>query len=177
MSWHVRVEPSGHEFLAEAHESLLDAALRAGLNLRYNCNNGTCGECQARLMSGTLGSVRAHDFRLGEAQKGLGRFLLCSASAASDLVIEVQELHAASDIPLQRIATRVAKVERLGNYAVLQLRTPRVQTLSFLAGQAADVMIDGHVRRLAIASFPAGVRLACRRRGGCNGSLRGIPAP
>jgi CDP-4-dehydro-6-deoxyglucose reductase len=154
MSLRVRVEPSGREFIAEAHEPLLEAALRAGLNLRYNCNSGTCGVCKARLLRGELGTVRAQDHRVSEAEKAQGHFLLCTAAAATDLVIEAREIGLAEEIPMQTIVSRVARVEQLGQHRVLHLRTPRTGTLSFLAGQAAELTLADRARRLPIASCP-----------------------
>ena len=52
MSAHVTIKPSGHEFFVEGNDTLLEAALRAGVSLNYGCSNGNCGECRARLVSG-----------------------------------------------------------------------------------------------------------------------------
>ncbi len=159
MSVRVRVEPSGREFVAEPNEPVLEAALRAGLNLRYNCNSGTCGECRARLLRGSVSPVRVLDYPLSEAEKGQGYFLPCSAFATSDITIEAREIHTAGEIPLQRVVTRVARLERLGSHGVLHLRTPRTQTLSFLAGQDVDLLLADERRRLAVASCPCNGRV------------------
>ena len=51
MSAHVTIKPSGHEFFVEGNDTLLEAALRAGVSLNYGCNNGNCGEgCIADLI-------------------------------------------------------------------------------------------------------------------------------
>ena len=52
MSAHVTVKPSGREFFVEGSESLLKAALRAGLAPNYGCGNGNCGLCKARVVAG-----------------------------------------------------------------------------------------------------------------------------
>ena len=54
MTHQVRILPSGHEFIAEGHSSLLEAGLRAGLRLGYGCSNGKCGECLAKVVSGEV---------------------------------------------------------------------------------------------------------------------------
>ncbi len=48
----VKVLPSGHEFLVEGRDSILDAALYSGCNLAYGCSDGSCGLCKARIVSG-----------------------------------------------------------------------------------------------------------------------------
>ncbi|MCG8010341.1 MAG: 2Fe-2S iron-sulfur cluster-binding protein, partial [Candidatus Thiodiazotropha weberae] len=47
MSHKVQVEPSGHQFTVEENETILDAAIRQGVNLPYGCRNGFCGDCRA----------------------------------------------------------------------------------------------------------------------------------
>ena len=54
MSFRVHVEPSGHEFNVEQDESILDAAIRQGVNLPYGCRNGFCGKCQSTLLYGEV---------------------------------------------------------------------------------------------------------------------------
>jgi CDP-4-dehydro-6-deoxyglucose reductase, E3 len=66
MSAQVTIQPSGHEFFVEGNDTLLEAALRAGIPLNYGCSNGNCGECKARLVSGQVRKVHPHDFVLKE---------------------------------------------------------------------------------------------------------------
>jgi CDP-4-dehydro-6-deoxyglucose reductase len=161
MTVKVRLQPSGHEFPAEPGEPLLDAALRAGLAIRYNCNSGSCGDCRARLLSGELGEVLHHDYVLSEQQRADGQFLLCRAAAASDLVIQAVEARGAADVPAQRIATQVCKLARLGDEIMdMHVCTPRSRTLWFLAGQHVRLNIPGLApRHKSIASCPCNGRV------------------
>jgi CDP-4-dehydro-6-deoxyglucose reductase len=156
MTHKITLRPSGKEFQAEPRETLLEAALRSGVNVRYNCDNGTCGECLARVISGEARASRFHDFVIPEAEKNHGYVLLCSTAAASDMVIEAAETVTAGDIPHQVIGARVAKLEPLGSdYLILQLRTPRTHTLRFLAGQYVRLTVGGlPPRNLHVASCP-----------------------
>ena len=43
-----------HVFEAEPGEKILDAGLRSGFVLPYECGSGTCGTCRARLVSGEI---------------------------------------------------------------------------------------------------------------------------
>lgn len=156
MTAKVHLLPSDHEFVVEPGESLLEAALRSGLSLRYSCNSGSCGKCRARLVSGQLGDLRHHDFVLSQRDRDAGQFLLCSATAASDLVLEAVEARSAADVPVQKLTTQVSKLVRLGDSVMdVQLRTPRSQTLWFLAGQHVRLAIKGlEPRNKSIASCP-----------------------
>jgi CDP-4-dehydro-6-deoxyglucose reductase len=156
MGFNVRVLPSGRSFRVEPHEPILEAALRAGLDLSYNCASGTCGECRARVVSGSVEVVRFHDYAFSEAQKQQGYVLLCSTGAAGDLVIEVDETPDPAAVPEQRINAKVYRVETVGDsHLLLSVRTPRSKTLRFLAGQAVELSFpDGPARRLAVGSCP-----------------------
>jgi CDP-4-dehydro-6-deoxyglucose reductase len=148
--------PRGRVFEAMPQESLLAAALRAGISPEYGCGNGTCGKCKARVVSGTVATVQAQDFPLRAADRQNGHVLLCCACACSDLEIEAATADSIADIPRQEIPTRVAKLDRLAEDVVaLHLRTPRSRTLRFLAGQHVRLEIDGVApRHKSIASCP-----------------------
>lgn len=171
MAHRVTVNPSGHGFEVEPSETLLQAGLRAGLNLDHGCANGTCGACRARLVSGRIGQINAVDYRFKPRDKADGWFLLCSCQALSDLVIETHESGSAAEIPLQRVRARVSRVEQLQDEVIqLTLRTPRSQGLHFLAGQAVRLGLGGlPAQTLAIASCPCDsvqLRFHLRRRAG-----------
>lgn len=155
MSVRIRIEPSGREFEAARGETILEAALRAGANVPYNCNNGSCGQCAARLLSGEPGKQLPHDYTFKQHEKDQGLFLMCSTTPGSDMIIETFTIGDAESIPHQEIDTKVYKVDTVAdNIRILQLRTPRSQTLRFLAGQYVTLQTDGLQRNKSIASCP-----------------------
>ncbi len=154
MSAHVTIRPSGHEFFAEGNDTLLEAALRAGVSLEYGCSNGNCGECRAQLISGKVMKIRAHDYVLRQDEKDAGTILLCSCAAVDDVVIEAN-VAGARDIRPQQLVTRVKSVEVFNpQVAALHLLTPRSQRLRFLAGQSIKLSVNGASGHYAIASCP-----------------------
>ncbi len=154
MSAHVTIQPSGHEFLVESNDTLLEAALRAGVSLNYGCSNGNCGECRARLISGEVKKIHAHDFVLSQAEKDAGVILLCSCAAVNDVVIEAS-VAGAQDIQVQLMDARVKSVEVFNpQVAALHLLAPRSQRLRFLAGQSLRLSAQGASGQYAIASCP-----------------------
>jgi CDP-4-dehydro-6-deoxyglucose reductase len=156
MTARVTVRPSGHGFSVEEGETLLEGALRSGLNMNYHCNSGSCGECRARVLEGHPGARLPHDYVLGETARQQGMVLMCRTHAATDLVIEAREAQGVEDIAEQSIETQVAKLEQpVEDVMILHLRTPRSRTLRFLAGQHVTLNIDGlPPRSKSIASCP-----------------------
>jgi len=154
MSAHVAVQPSGHEFFVEGNDTLLEAALRAGIPLDYGCSNGNCGECKAKLVSGQVKKARPYDFVLKEPEKANGTILLCSYTAVTDLVIEAH-VAGAEDIPRQTLQTRVRSMEPLTEgLLALHLFTPRSQRLRFLAGQRVKLSVGDVAGDYYVASCP-----------------------
>jgi len=156
MSYLITVLPSGRQFEAHGNEVLLEAALRAGLNLTYQCNSGSCGECKVKVLSGEYQRVRHADYPLSEMEKAQNYTLMCSIAAASNMRIEALEAKKGSDIAEQRLTIKSAKLQqRAKHYWELNVRTPRSQTLRFLAGQSVRfVHNDLRSREIAIASCP-----------------------
>ena len=155
MAPHVKLVPDGQEFFVEGADTVLEAALHAGLGMAYGCSAGNCGECKARVVAGSVRQVRHHDYRLSEAEKAQGYALLCCCTALSDLVLEAKVAHFADDIPLQSITAHVRKMDSLSPEVMqLELLTPRTNRLRFLAGQSARIELGGAVATWPIASCP-----------------------
>ena len=156
MSAIVRILPSGHEFVVEPNEPLLEAALRNGLALEFGCVNGNCGECKARVIEGTVRQIRFHDYVIGEAEKLNGTVLLCCCAADGDVTIEAREASGPNDIPEQRVRARLYKQERVADAVeVVRVRVMRGKQLRFLAGQYVRLSIRGSAYAdLSIASCP-----------------------
>ena len=137
MAPHVKIVPGGQEFFVQGADTVLEAALHAGLAIAYGCSSGSCGECKARVVAGRLKKVRHYDFRLTEAEKLQGCALLCCHTALTDLVIEAKVARGAAEIPPQSITAHVRKMEHLSeDVMLLEVLTPRTSRLRFLAGRA-----------------------------------------
>jgi CDP-4-dehydro-6-deoxyglucose reductase len=156
MTAHVQVKPSGREFFVDGNDSLLEAALRAGLSLDYGCSIGSCGKCKARILSGEVQKTRHSDYALTAAEKNAGVVLMCCNTAVVDLMFEAREAHGAADMPLQDIEARVKAVNPLADdMRLLHLQTPRTNRLRFLAGQSVSLSLaDGVTASCPVASCP-----------------------
>ena len=65
----VQMLPSGHRVEVPPGVSIVEAALSAGIYVPYGCNNGTCGDCVARVVSGELVTCRHSDYVIDAARK------------------------------------------------------------------------------------------------------------
>ncbi len=154
MSFKVQIQPSGHEFQVEQEESLLEAALRQGINLPYGCRNGFCGDCRSALLEGEVhypdGMPEAIEGQTEEA------CLTCQARALGDLTIGVHEIEQAAEIRPRILPSKVDRIERLNEDVIrLYLKLPEGERLQFLAGQYLNFILpDGTKRAFSIANAP-----------------------
>ena len=152
----VSLANSGREFSAERDQSVLDAALAAGLNLPHSCKSGNCSSCRARLIAGQIEYPFGKPLGLSDAETGAGFILMCQARARADITIETLEIHPAHEITIHRLPCRIERVVPLAHDVIaLFLRLPAAEDFPFEAGQYIDVMLDGGRRRsFSIASPP-----------------------
>jgi CDP-4-dehydro-6-deoxyglucose reductase len=160
MSFRVTLAPSGRSISVAPDETILEAALRDGHAVSYHCANGSCGDCRARIIEGKLADHLHHDFIFKGADRLQPMLLMCRAKPASDMTIEVQEAQSAEDIPHQEITATVVRRNFLTDDIIeLHLRTPRSQTLRFLAGQNVALTINSlPPRNKSVASCPCNGR-------------------
>ena len=87
--WHMKITLAGQgwSFDAEAPDTVLQAAERAGVRLPSSCRNGTCRTCICQSTSGTV-RYKIEWPGLSLDEKRAGYILPCVAIATSDLVIE-----------------------------------------------------------------------------------------
>jgi len=166
-----RILPSGHEFFVEGRDSLLEAALKAGLHLDYGCSSGNCGSCKVRVAEGRVRKIRDHDYVLSALEREQGYCLACSNTAVTDVLLEAREALSPGDLPQQEIRCVVKKVDAVSEgLSLVHVQTPRTHTLRFMAGQHVTVTLeDGQRRELAVASCPCDGRnleFLVRRREG-----------
>src|SRR5262245_7712188 len=81
----------GASFEVAPDETVLDAALHAGVSIPYSCRSGTCRTCISRVISGCIehDPDYADDLLIDADEVAAGYRLLCSALAYADSVLEV----------------------------------------------------------------------------------------
>lgn len=133
--------PSGREFTQQPGQTILESGLAAGIPLPYRCSNGTCGECKARVIDGTVAKSRFHEFVLSESDRLRHRILMCSHCATSDSVIEVSEATSIEDIPRQSLQAKVCQQSQMGDVLQINLKFTRGNALRFLPGQYVELKL------------------------------------
>lgn len=161
MSFKVSVPVSGHEFVVEEGEKVIDAAVRQGVGLPYGCRNGACGKCAGEIISGSVvyeeGALRGAALDEYAEKKAL----FCQAVPTSDLEIKVREINDSQDIEVKTMPCRVENMELLTHDIMrIELKLPENERLLFLAGQYLEIILkDGKRRAFSIANAPHDDRL------------------
>lgn len=152
----VRILPSGHEFLLDGNDSILEAGLKAGFYLDYGCSGHNCGKCISRVVSGNVIKIQDHDYLLTTREKEQGYILACCHTADGDLILEAAEAGVADQLPYQEVRAVVRKIRLEGKtLALLEIQTPRSQSLRFKAGQQVRIVTEDEAAvDLYIASCP-----------------------
>ncbi len=156
MPHQVTIQPSGHQFIVEEDETILEAALRQGFSLPYGCRNGACGSCKGKVLSGELDYGTHSATALKDEEKAQGRALFCRARPLTDLTIEAKEIGAVRDIVVKTLPCRVEQLEkRADDVMVMKIKLPANERLQFLAGQYIDFQLkDGKTRSYSLANPP-----------------------
>ena len=147
---------SGRKVTAKEGETILEAALRQGLNLPYQCRDGACGTCKGKILRGTVDYGTYQRGVLSDAEKKEGKALFCCAKPLSDLDIECDEVDELKAFPVKTIKFRVQKMERATqDEMLLELRPVGNEQMNFIAGQYVAVQLDdGTKRNYSIANAP-----------------------
>jgi CDP-4-dehydro-6-deoxyglucose reductase, E3 len=156
----VTVKNSFRTFAVAPDQSLLDAALAAGLNLPHSCKGGNCGACLARLLSGDVDYPHGMPLGVSAGEAAEGMILLCQARARSDVALETFEIVPAADSVIKRLPARIERAVAVSHDVMqLFLRLPAAEEFAFEAGQYLDIMLSGGRRRsFSIASPPHDAR-------------------
>ena len=150
----ITLVPTRQAFAADADETVLDAALRAGLNLPHICKGGHCGSCRARVLLGRFVYPQGRTAGLTDDEEAEGYALLCRARARTDLEVETREVRPAPDVEVKSLPCRIERMTRIaGDVMSVALRLPAVEEFPFRPGQYLDLMVgSGRRRSFSIAS-------------------------
>ncbi len=159
MSFELTIEPLGETITIQDGQTILDACLRNGIYLPYQCNHGLCSTCKLSVLEGEVDHGEASPFALMDYEREERRALACCATARSDLVVEadVEVDPDALNLDVRDVVGTVARLENLTDDILgLWLSIPG-EGLPFQAGQYVNVEIPGcaEPRSFSIASAPA----------------------
>lgn len=150
--------PSQQVIFVEEGETILDAALRAGLNLPHSCKGGHCSSCRARIRAGRIVYPRGRPLGLLAEEEREGYALLCQAHATgADVSVEVREIRPPRpEVQVKSLPCRIERMHKLApEVMAVFLRLPAHEDFHFFPGQYLDIMLPQNRRRsFSIASVP-----------------------
>jgi CDP-4-dehydro-6-deoxyglucose reductase len=156
LQYQVELKKSGRTFTVEEDETVLEAAIRQGVQLPYGCKNGACGSCKGKLLEGRMEHGDHSQSALSTLDETAGATLLCCAHPKSNVLIDVREIQGGGDIPVRKVPCRVQAITYPSDdVAILQLQLPASERFQFLAGQYLEFLLKDNKRRAySIASPP-----------------------
>ncbi len=159
MSYELTIEPLGQTIEVEDGQTILDAALRAGIYLPHACCHGLCATCKVQVVDGEVDHGEASTFALMDFEREEGKTLACCARLECDTVIEaeIDEDPDAENLPVEDYSGEVVRIEALTpTIRGIWLKLDR--PLHFQAGQYINLdvpAVDAHARAFSLASAPA----------------------
>jgi CDP-4-dehydro-6-deoxyglucose reductase len=146
----------GKTFPQNKGQTVLDAAMLAGIALPYSCKTGRCSTCKCRVLQGDS-IAHVDELGLTPEEKTKGWILSCVRSATSDLAIDIEDLSHVAIPAVRTLPARINSIEKLAPDVLgVKLRLPPSSELIYLAGQYIDVIGPGGIRRsYSLASAPA----------------------
>lgn len=160
----VELAPGGEVFDVNDDETILDAALRQGINLQYGCRHGNCSTCKYQIEDGEVDHGHASAYALPDREREEGLALLCCAKPQTDLLIRDKRLPDARARPFLRPSTQQGEVLACTQLtpALWELRVALPSALAFHAGQFAELGLGDPAapvwRSYSMASPPSSPR-------------------
>lgn len=154
MSHRVAISHSDIAFDCADNESLLDAALRAGIELPYSCRKGVCGNCAGHVAHGEVAGLGGASIRNETCLPD--QVLFCMCAPQTDVAIEPASWHKIDPSARKRFKAKVFRNQLAApDVSVLQLRLPAGQRAKFHAGQYLQLDAgDGSTRCYSMANAP-----------------------
>ncbi len=160
MSFDLTIEPLGQTVGVAEGQTLLDAALRAGVYLPHACGHGLCGTCKVQVVDGEIDHGEASSFALMDFEREEGLCLACCARAESDVTIEadIEDEPDALRLPVRNVTATVTRIDALTpTIKGVVARVDDPDGLPFQAGQYVNVQLpdrDEH-RPFSFANSPS----------------------
>ena len=144
MSHRIHILDSDVWFDAEPNQSLLDAALRCGVELPYSCRKGVCGQCLGKIVSG--------DVETSDGRPDMD----CSAAEVLYCCAKPTEWRRSESGARKRYNAKVFRNTLASpGVSVLELRLPAGQKVRFKAGQYLHIILpNGERRSYSMANAP-----------------------
>ena len=154
MSHPISFESTDVAFDCAPGQSLLDAALRAGIELPYSCRKGVCGSCVGGIVSGDVQGLDGAAIRNDTC--GPGQLLYCMCEPTTEVVLRPVSWKRLDPSARKTFTAKVHSNHLAApDVSVLKLRLPAGQRAKFQAGQYLQILLeDGSTRCYSMANPP-----------------------
>ena len=154
--WNLALHPDDRIIPVRTGETLLDAGLRVGLPMPFECRNGGCGVCKCSLLHGQVSLQPYQESALTSAERAAGMTLLCCAEPLSDVEIEYVPQAGAKAVPVRQYVAHVSRLEPLAADVMrLCLQIDGGTRLKYHAGQYINILLaDSAKRSFSFAAAP-----------------------
>ncbi|MEM7152388.1 MAG: fatty acid desaturase [Myxococcota bacterium] len=126
---------NGEDIEVQAGETLLDAALRQGVDFPNSCRVGGCASCKCRVTSGQVRELTETAYLLSAEEIADGTVLACQSVPKTDVTIEV-------DNAVEGTRGVVVGQTKL-THDITRLEVLTEHAHGYRAGQFAQVTLDG----------------------------------
>ncbi|MDN3520000.1 NADH:ubiquinone reductase (Na(+)-transporting) subunit F [Halomonas ramblicola] len=158
MSHEVQITTVDEAVTVEDGDTILDAALAAGIAYPHSCRAGRCGACKSRLVEGEVELLPHTRFSLTDEERDAGLVLACRAVPLSDCTLSwLQDDEAlATAHAVRKTSCTVVKLDDLTHdIKRIRLRVGNGERFAFSAGQYAQVTFPGcPTREYSMANHP-----------------------
>src|SRR6185437_4967384 len=148
MSFLATIRQHGAAVPVEIGQTILEAALQAGVAFPHGCRSGNCGACKSRLETGEVELTPYSEYALGEAERRDGLILACRAVPWSDVSLAWLDADETIAHPLRHLTCRVVALDdATHDIKRLRLAVEAGGPFTFSAGQYAAVTFAGQAPR------------------------------
>lgn len=142
------LRPGDDTVVARPGETILEAGLRSGIALPFECRSGGCGVCKCSIVQGRVDHGAYQESALTEEERRAGKVLMCVATPLSDLDLECENMGVVRDIPIRSFMARVEKLEPLTDDVMrMYLKPLDTEPIRFHAGQYINIVLEDRERR------------------------------
>ena len=136
-------EADSSRFASCGSDTLLRAALRAGLGMAYECNSGGCGSCKFELLDGQVEGLWDTAPGLSERDRRKNKHLACQSRALGNVRIKAAFSHEYTPQirPQRQVATLIGHTDI--THDIREFRFATQGRAEFLAGQYAMLDLPG----------------------------------
>ncbi len=154
--FNLALHPDDRIIKVRSGETLLEAGLREGLPMPFECRNGGCGVCKCTILHGEVSLQPFQESMLTAAERAAGKTLLCCAEPLSDVEIEYSPQSGRKMHAVKQYAARVTELVTLAPDVIrLKILIDGGKLIEFHAGQYINIVLaDGAKRSFSFATAP-----------------------